>query len=137
MLTGDTRKGQSVFRNNCDTCHRHGQQGADIGPDLTQIHQKFDKNGLLDAIIHPSAAIAFGYEPWLITTKKGQTYYGFLVSDSEQSVVIKGIKGYKHTVPTSEIFSRRQYKNSLMPDPTSLGLSNQQLADLTAYLLKQ
>ena len=137
MLSGEARKGQTVFRTNCATCHRHGQQGADIGPDLTQIHQKFDKNGLLDAILHPSASIAFGYEPWLITTKKGQTFYGFLVSDSDQSVVIKGIKGYKHTIPTGEVFSRRQYKNSLMPDPTSMGLTNQQVADLTAYLLKQ
>ncbi|MVM39888.1 c-type cytochrome [Spirosoma sp. HMF3257] len=137
MLTGDDRTGLTVFKANCATCHRHGQLGADVGPELTQIHQKFDKNGLLDAIIHPNAGIAFGYEPWLITTKKGNTYYGFLVSDNEQAVVIKGIKGPKYTIPADAIFSRRQYKTSLMPDPTAMGLSNQQLADLTAFLLKQ
>jgi putative membrane-bound dehydrogenase-like protein len=137
MLAGDERAGRTVFRTNCITCHRHGQQGNDIGPDLTQIHQKFDKNGLLDAIINPSAGIAFGYEPWLITTKGGQTYYGFLVSDGEQSVVVKGLKGQKHSIPTNQVFSRRQYKTSLMPDPTAMGLTNQQLADLTAFLLKQ
>lgn len=137
MLTGNEQSGRTVFRTNCATCHRHGQQGADIGPDLTKIHQKLDKNGLLDAILYPSAGIAFGYEPWLITTKKGQTFYGFLVSDSEQSVVIKGIKGFKHTIPADQIFSRRQYKTSLMPDPAAMGLNNQQLADLTAFLLKQ
>ncbi|MBN8823988.1 MULTISPECIES: PVC-type heme-binding CxxCH protein [unclassified Spirosoma] len=137
MLSGDAKKGQTVFRTNCATCHKHGQLGTDVGPELTQIHQKFDRNSLLDAIMNPSAGIAFGYEPWLITTKKGQTYYGFLVSDGDQSVVIKGIKGYKHTIPTDQIFSRRQYKTSLMPDPKALGLSDQQLADLTAFLLKQ
>lgn len=137
MLTGNDQIGLTVFKTNCATCHRHGQLGADIGPDLSQIHQKFDKNGLLDAIIHPSAGIAFGYEPWLITTKKGNTYYGFLVSDNEQAVVIKGIKGPKHTIPADAVFSRRQYKTSLMPDPTAMGISNQQLADLTAFLLKQ
>lgn len=137
MLTGDERNGRAVFKANCATCHRHGQQGEDIGPELTKIHQKFDKIGLLDAILYPSAGIAFGYEPYMIMTKTGQTYYGFLVSDGEQAVVIKGIKGIKHTIPTSKISSRRQYKNSLMPDPTALGLNQQQLADLTAYLLKQ
>lgn len=137
MLTGNERTGKTVFLANCSTCHRHGKQGNDIGPDLTQIHQKFDKNGLLDAILNPSAGIAFGYEPWLITTKKGQTFYGFLVSDSEQSVVIRGIKGPKHTIPADEVSSRRQYKTSLMPDPKAMGLTNQQLADLTAFLLKQ
>ncbi|GAB3770680.1 hypothetical protein GCM10028818_08470 [Spirosoma horti] len=137
MLSGDEKSGRSVFKANCATCHRHGQQGNDVGPELTTIHQKFDKNSLLDAIVHPSAGIAFGYEPWLITTKKGQTFYGFLVSDGEQSVVVKGIKGQKHTIPTSDISSRRQYKSSLMPDPVAMGLSSQQLADLAAFLLKQ
>ncbi|WP_080059727.1 PVC-type heme-binding CxxCH protein [Spirosoma aerolatum] len=137
MLSGDAKKGQTVFKTSCATCHKHGQLGTDVGPELTQIHQKFDRNSLLDAIMNPSAGIAFGYEPWLITTKKGQTFYGFLVSDGDQSVVIKGIKGYKHTIPTDQIFSRRQYKTSLMPDPKALGLSDQQLADLAAFLLKQ
>lgn len=137
MLTGSSRSGQGVFTANCATCHRYGQQGADIGPDLTMIHQKFDKNALLDAIINPSAAIAFGYEPWMIVTKKGQTYYGFLVSDSEQAVVVKSPTGPKHTIPTDQIASRRQYRTSLMPDPVSMQLNNQQLADLAAFLLKQ
>ncbi|GAB4015673.1 PVC-type heme-binding CxxCH protein [Spirosoma koreense] len=137
LLTGDERNGRTIFKVNCATCHRHGQQGEDIGPDLTKIHQKFDKSGLLEAILYPSAGIAFGYEPYMITTTKGQMYYGFLVSDSDQSVTVKGIKGIKHTIPVGEVSSRRQYKNSLMPDPTQLGLSQQQLADLTAFLLKQ
>lgn len=137
MLTGDARAGLNVFKANCATCHKHGALGAEVGPELTKIHQKFDKNALLDNIIHPNAGIAFGYEPWLITTKKGNTYYGFLVSDGEQAIVIKGVKGQKHTIPTDQITSRRQYKTSLMPDPTAMGLTNQQLADLTAFLLKQ
>ena len=137
MLTGNEQTGRSVFKTNCATCHKHGQQGSDVGPELTKIHQKFDKNSLLDAIVHPSAGIAFGYEPWLITTKTGQTYYGFLVSDSEQAVVIRGIRGPKHTIPTDQVSSRRQYKSSLMPDPVAMGLNNQQLADLAAFLLKQ
>lgn len=137
MLTGDERKGRTVFKTNCATCHRHGQEGEDIGPDLTKIHQKFDKSSLLEAIVYPNAGIAFGYEPYMVTTAKGQMYYGFLVSDGDQSVTIKGIKGIRHTIPANQIASRRQYKNSLMPDPTQLGLNQQQLADLAAFLLKQ
>ncbi|GAB3546703.1 PVC-type heme-binding CxxCH protein [Spirosoma fluminis] len=137
LLTGNENAGLSVFKTSCAGCHRHGKQGNDVGPELTKIHQKFDKNGLLDAILRPSAGIAFGYEPWLITTKTGQTYYGFLVSDGSQSIVVKGVTGQKHTIPTDKVFSRRQYKTSLMPDPTAMGLKPQQIADLTAFLLKQ
>lgn len=136
-LTGDGNAGLAVLGVQCATCHRHGTLGADIGPNLSNIHEKFDRNDLLNAIVNPSAAIAFGYEPWLITTKNGQTYYGFLLSDGPQAVVIKDAAGQKHTLATARIASRRQYTTSLMPDPVAMGLSDQQLADLTAYLLKR
>jgi putative heme-binding domain-containing protein len=51
-------------------------------------------------------------------------------------VVIKDAAGQKQTIPTAKIASRKQYTTSLMPDPVSMGLSEQQLADLVAYLLK-
>ena len=135
-LTGNGPAGLAVFKTNCATCHKHGSLGAEIGPELTKIHEKFDKNGLLDAIINPSAGMAFGYEPWLLTTKKGQTYYGFLISDGAEAVVMKDAAGQKHTIPTTSLASRKQYTTSLMPDPVAMGMSEQQLADLVAYLLK-
>lgn len=135
-LTGNQAAGLSVFKTYCATCHKHGTIGKEIGPDLTKIHQKLDQHALLDAILNPSAGLAFGYEPWLITTKSGQTYYGFLLSDGTQTVVIKDAAGQKTTIPTSRIASRKQFMTSLMPDPVALGLTEQQLADLTAFLLK-
>jgi putative heme-binding domain-containing protein len=127
--------GQKLFATHCTTCHRHGAEGNQVGPDLTLIGKKFDKPGLLDAIINPSAGLAFGYEPWLITTKKGTSYYGFLVSDA-QAVVIKDVAGAQHVIRREEIASRKQMTTSLMPDPASLGLKSQDLADLAAYLMR-
>ncbi len=126
--------GQKLFATHCTTCHRHGAQGNEVGPDLTQIGKKFDKPGLLDAIINPSAGLAFGYEPWLITTKKGTSYYGFLVSDA-QAVVIKDVAGAQHVIRREEIATRKQMNASLMPDPAALGLKQQDLADLADYLM--
>jgi len=128
--------GQKLFATYCTTCHRHGAEGNEVGPDLTRIGQKFDKPGLLDAIINPSAGLAFGYEPWLITTKKGTSYYGFLVSDA-QAVVIKDVAGAQHVIRREEIATRKQMTTSLMPDPASLGLKQQDLADLAAYLMEK
>ncbi|MBO0932376.1 PVC-type heme-binding CxxCH protein [Fibrella aquatilis] len=136
-LTGNAEVGKAVFTTNCATCHKHGAAGAEIGPELTKIHEKFDRNGLLDAIVNPSAALAFGYEPWLITTRNGQTYYGFLISDGAQAIVVKDAAGQKHTLPTAQVASRKQYTTSLMPDPVAMGLTDQQLADLSAFLLKR
>ncbi len=128
--------GQKLFATHCTTCHRHGAEGNEVGPDLTRIGGKFDKPGLLDAIINPSAGLAFGYEPWLITTKKGTSYYGFLVSDA-QAVVVKDVAGAQHVIRREEIATRKQMTTSLMPDPAALGLKEQDLADLAAYLMEK
>ena len=133
-MNADPIRGATVFKANCATCHRHGEQGADVGPDLTMIHQKYDKLALLDAIMNPSASLVFGYEAYTFTTKKGETFFGFLLSDGP-TVVIKDAAGQQHAIKTDQIKSREKLRNSLMPDPTALGLDEQALADLTGYLL--
>jgi len=133
-LQGDLKAGKLVFQGKCTACHRVGNEGANIGPELTQIGRKFEKNGLLDAIINPSAGMAFGYESWLITKKDGSMASGFLQADGE-TVVLKGMAGEKYNVKASDIASRKQFATSIMPEPTALGLSEKDLANLTDYLL--
>jgi putative heme-binding domain-containing protein len=132
-MPSDTKKGKSIFETNCISCHKIAGKGADIGPDLTLIKKKFDKKSMLDAIINPSASLAFGYEPWMISTQSG-SYYGFLMADSKQ-IIIKDLTGKRINIKASDVRSRVQQKNSLMPEPTSMGLKEKDLSDLTGYLL--
>jgi putative heme-binding domain-containing protein len=134
-LKPNIKAGQKVFSASCASCHKVGAQGTEVGPELTLIKKKFDKLGLLDAIINPSAGIVFGYEGWLINKKDGDSVYGFLVADGEQAVVVKDVTGQKHTIATKDISSRIKQENSLMPDPTVMGLTEKNLADLTEFLL--
>ena len=134
-IKGDERNGKSVFASRCASCHKVGQTGSTIGPELTSIGKKFDKTGLLDAIIHPSAAILLGYEPWLINTKDGSSFFGFLVSENKQAVVIKDVAGQQHTIATDKISSKQKQNKSVMPDPAVAGISEQELADVAGYLL--
>jgi putative heme-binding domain-containing protein len=90
--------------------------------------------GLLDAVINPSASMVFGYEAYTVTTKKGETYFGFLLSDGN-NVVLKDVSGQRHTIKADQVKTREKMAQSLMPEPTTLGLSEQNLADLTSYLL--
>ena len=133
-LNGDFEKGETALNSKCSSCHSIGNFGKDIGPKLTQVGKKLNKPALLDALINPSAAIAFGYEPVMIKTKSGQAVYGFLLSEGETTVV-KDIAGNQHTIKTVDIESRQQMSTSIMPDAGALGLSDQDLADLSTYLL--
>lgn len=132
-MKGYADNGKKVFTAVCASCHKAAAQGNDVGPELTRIRTKFDKNGLLDAIVNPNAAIVFGYEPWLITTRQGNTVYGFLQSDGK-NVVLKDIAGKRIIIPATDITSRKK-TGTLMPDPATLHLTEQQLTDVTAYLM--
>ncbi len=134
-MKGNTLSGDTLFSKNCSSCHRMKNRGMNIGPDLSGIKNKFQREALLDAIVNPNAGIVFGYEAWLITTKSGDSFFGFLVADGAQTVVIKDLSSAKHTIPITTITSRQKQSQSLMPEPSSLGLNDQNLADIAEYLM--
>src|SRR5439155_8800950 len=133
----DAARGRAVFFGSaaaCSRCHRFNNEGKDVGPDLTAIRTKFARPELLDNILNPSANIAFGYEPWLVKTKAGDVYSGFILADGE-SVVIKESSGEQRTIPGNQVVLRKKQPMSIMPDNVALGLSAQDLADLAEFLL--
>jgi len=137
QLIPDGQKGEVLFFQHCAPCHRVGAKGNDIGPELSHIGGKYDQAALLDAVVNPSAGIVFGYEPYLISTSEGTSFYGFLVADGPQAVVVKDLAGRRHTIRTSTITTRKQQDHSLMPEPSTFGFTEQDLANLSGFLLKQ
>ena len=135
-LPPDLDSGKAVFLKSCTPCHRRNKVGSDIAPDLTAIGKKLDRPSLLDAIIHPSAGIVFGYEPWLVTTRSGDSYYGFVVADGDKTLVIRDLVGRRHVIRTADVKSRKKQEHSMMPEPASFGFSEQDLANLSAYLMR-
>lgn len=133
---GEAAAGKQVFLNSCATCHKAGAIGNSIGPELTSINKKYDKKSMLDAIINPDASIVFGYEAWLINQKGGESLYGFMISENKNNIILKDIAGQKHIIPVDNITLKQKQTKSLMPDPVTNGLSEIDLANLTAFLLK-
>ncbi len=133
-MEGNAGTGKAVFSTKCATCHKIGNNGNTIGPDLTNIYKKFDKPALLDNIINPSAALAFGFEPWLITMNDGAVVYGFMLSQGN-TVVLKDLSGKKQVLDVKKIKDKKQLATSIMPNPEGLALSEKDLSDISAYLL--
>lgn len=133
-LSGDAVKGKTVFQGKCATCHRIGNEGRETGPGLGMIGAKLDKSGLLDAIINPSAGMAFGYEMWLLQKNDGTVAMGFLQVNGE-TVILKGMNEEVYYIKSSDIAYRKQFSTSIMPEPSALGLGEEDLANLSEYLL--
>ncbi len=137
-LSGDAARGRALFvtdRVGCAKCHRLGDEGGDVGPALTVIGTKYDRAALLDALLQPSAAIAFGFEPWIVQTKGGDLWSGFLLSDGDP-LILKESSGARRSLPAAEVRSKRRSTRSLMPDNVATGLTPQELADLVELLAR-
>ncbi|RDC61611.1 PVC-type heme-binding CxxCH protein [Adhaeribacter pallidiroseus] len=135
-LPADVAKGKKLMYGNCLVCHKMGNAGGEIGPVLTHINQKYDKPSLFQAIVHPEAGIAFGSEPYLISLKNGGIVYGLLLSEGPV-VTVLDIYGRRYMMEASQVISKKQLKTSPMPSPKHLQLSQQDVADITAFLLQK
>ena len=134
-LSPDGEAGKPLFYANCAPCHKIGQAGSELGPELTNIHTKYDKNGLLEAIAYPSHAIAFGSEPWLITTPEGGAAYGILLSDGPVVTLVDAYS-QRYMMEADRVASKTRLPQSLMPAPQYLELSEQDVANIAAFLLQ-
>ena len=65
----------------------------------------------------------------------GQSYFGFLIADGPRTITVKDLAGKNHVIETAQIRSRKKQEKSIMPAPDALGLTEQDLADLSEYLL--
>jgi putative membrane-bound dehydrogenase-like protein len=136
-LTGDIARGAQVFVRpevNCVGCHRVNEKGVDFGPGLSEIGDKLGKDALYEAILDPSAGIAFGYEAWQIELKTGDEAYGIIASETADELAIKDARGITTHIKKSEIARRQQSRISIMPAGLQANMSRQDLVDLVEYL---
>ena len=63
----------------CSRCHRYGQEGYPIGPDLTRVASRFSRKSLLDEILLPSKTIAENYRTVLLNLKDGRQLAGQII----------------------------------------------------------
>src|SRR5262245_36911218 len=66
----DLARGRRLFAEaGCAPCHRFGQSGGVVGPDLTSVASRFDRRALLESILEPSRIVAEPYRNLTVTTR--------------------------------------------------------------------
>jgi putative heme-binding domain-containing protein len=137
MMRGDAANGAKVLarpETGCLSCHRIKGEGAQIGPDLSEIGTKLGKDAIYEAILDPSAGIAFGYEAYQVALKSGDEAYGLIVSDTADELAMKDLKGIVTRYKKSDIATKEQLKTSIMPTGLQQSMTTQEFADLVEYL---
>ncbi len=133
---GSAKQGQEVFhRANCAQCHRVGNVGGDLGPDLTTLGRRAMRKEVLQAILFPSAEIAADYARHTVITRQGRSLSGRLVlPDDADSLMLKQLDNRAISLSHSDIVQILPERVSIMPEGTLDQLTLQEIADLFAFL---
>ena len=134
-IDGDYEKGKLHFLARCSTCHRLGDIGRDVGPNLKALSDKSPQS-LFDAILNPSSSIEPQYLAYNLN-HQGETIFGLIQSETSNSLIMKLLDGTTRAVKRSAITSLQGTGKSIMPDGLEAGLSVQDFADLLGFLDKE
>ena len=126
-------KGRAVFQTHCAACHRLNQEGVAVGPDLFDIRNQ-PKESILYHIIVPEAEIAPNFVSYECETTDGRTLSGLLASESAGSITLRMAQGVEEIIPRSQIQKLTASQLSLMPQEFEKTMTQQEMADLLAYL---
>jgi putative heme-binding domain-containing protein len=130
---GGPANGRLVFERVCLNCHKVGGQGADLGPDMTQVGKRLPPYKLVESVIDPNAEVDPKYLSTLVVTDDGKSIQGLLVSETEKELVIFDGKERK-TIPTDSIEERVKLKQSSMPEGLAATLSPTEFLDVIEYM---
>lgn len=132
---GDPQRGAAMYaKAQCAKCHRYGDRGDSLGPDLTTVAKRFQKREILEAILFPSHVVSDQYASKTVATTDGRTYLGLVATDSAGNVTITLPTAERMTLNKNEIEAIAPSSKSSMPEGLLNDLTAEQIADLFAYL---
>ncbi|MEO5803521.1 MAG: c-type cytochrome [Verrucomicrobiota bacterium] len=136
-MKGDAANGEKVFfrpETSCGACHQVKGRGTEIGPALSEIGTKLGKEAIYESILEPSAGISLGYEASQVELKSGDEAYGLVISETDDEIALKDLKGIVAHYKRSDIAKREQLKTSIMPTGLQQTMSAQEFVDLVEFL---
>ncbi|MCH7725608.1 MAG: c-type cytochrome [Planctomycetes bacterium] len=137
LTEGNVESGKAVFlstKTSCYACHRVGETGGQIGPDLSQIGARRGKRDLLEAILYPSSSLVRGYESVSLATTDGKVHSGLITRQTAAIIHLRTAQQTEIRLRRDDIEEIRPSRASIMPGGLDKTMTEQQLRDLIAYL---
>jgi putative membrane-bound dehydrogenase-like protein len=131
-LQGDAARGRETITR-CVMCHAVDGVGAEVGPALTGWSRGKSDAVIASAIVDPDAEIAHGFHGTEIRTTDGLTIQGLLIKEGDP-LMVRSMGGLTQVIPADRVAARERMKRSLMMSAAQLGLTEQDVADLVAFL---
>src|SRR5439155_2795540 len=112
---GEGRKVFEASKGACSVCHRIGEVGNLVGPNLSTIGRIRTERDILESVFFPSATLARDYEAHAIETADGQSLVAVIRRNLPDAIVVADASAQEHTLPRGQITSMQTLPTSLMP----------------------
>ena len=118
----------------CAACHKIGDFGGTIGPDLSALGSGLSPERIATEVLWPMKQVKEGFSLTRLTFNDNRVVQGYLQRGRDNKLVLLRdfASGEIHEIPADGI-RQREDLGSLMP-PTAQSLSRGELADLLSYL---
>jgi putative heme-binding domain-containing protein len=134
---GSPEAGRPLFEKQCAICHRFGEIGKDVGPDLTTIASRFKKKDVLESILWPSKMISDQYQSEMFELDDKSIVTGVIVRETPAAVFVRTADSPERPVmiQKAKITTRAASTVSLMPEGLLDGYTQEEIANLLAFTL--
>ncbi|MBX3448860.1 MAG: HEAT repeat domain-containing protein [Planctomycetaceae bacterium] len=130
---GQTAAGRELFAKRCAQCHKLGELGHAVGPDLAALTDK-SVTALVTAVLDPNRAVEAKFLQFGVETTTGQVHTGLLSAESANSLSLLAAEAKTVSLLRSEIEDLWSVNKSLMPEGLEKEITPADLANLAAFI---
>ncbi|MBI1348965.1 c-type cytochrome [bacterium] len=129
----DAAAGRELFAKRCAQCHKLGDLGHAVGPDLAALTDK-SVTALVTAVLNPNKAVETKFLQFGVQTTSGQVHTGILQQETATSLTLLAAEAKSTTILRNDIEELYAINKSLMPEGLEKELTPPMLADLVAFI---
>jgi len=134
--TGDPKRGAQIYagKGGCARCHTLAGHGGGIGPDLSDVGARRDRDFLRASLLTPEASIPRDFMQVRLVTREGQHLVGVRLNEDTFSIQIRDLSNQVHSFWKAELSDLvKEPGRSPMPSYGKT-LTPEELDTLIAYL---
>jgi putative heme-binding domain-containing protein len=132
----DAERGRAVYEKHCAACHKIGERGSLVGPQLDGIGNR-GLDRLLEDTLDPNRNVDVAFRTTTLRLADGRVVGGLIRREEGGQLVLADAQGKEFSIATAEIEEQQTTGLSLMPANVGEITTPSEFADLVAYLLQQ
>lgn len=131
----DRGRGRKVVERECLICHRLGDKGYEVGPNLLTIKHRTPEE-ILTHVLDPNREVPPSFLEYVVAVDDGRILTGVIAEETATSITLRRPQGEQETILRQNIEELSNTGHSLMPEGLEQKVNLQEMADLLAFLLE-